>query len=96
MIIINIHQYVFSIPCRLYKDQGIFLDRKQTPQIEQNPTYWLQHMGGRFNFRSPSVCSWSNILYSYHGTHVSYDIAAYHEWKLRTTKMLTIRKGQTR
>lgn len=39
MIIINIHQYVFSIPCRLYKDQGIFLDRKQTPQIEQNPTW---------------------------------------------------------
>lgn len=24
MIIINIHQYVFSIPCRLYKDQGIY------------------------------------------------------------------------
>lgn len=39
MIIINIHQYVFSTPCRLYKDQGIFLDRKQTPQIEQNPTW---------------------------------------------------------
>lgn len=38
---------MFSIPCRLYKDQGIFLDRKQTPQIEQNPTYWLHllHMG---------------------------------------------------
>lgn len=36
---------VFSIPCRLYKDQGIFLDRKQTPQIEQNSINWLQHMG---------------------------------------------------
>lgn len=36
MIIINIHQYVFSIPCRLYKDQGIHHKLNKILHIDYN------------------------------------------------------------
>lgn len=39
-MIVNLSMCFYSLQ---FKGQGIFLDRKQTPQIEQNPIYIDHH-----------------------------------------------------